>query len=559
VSDSITTGVAYSPDMLGRNRRTVYYVALVFGTTVFFTWAYNTGMAAWENDPQPVYRSLEIVIQSFTTTGYGEDAPWGSPQMHLLVIAMQFTGIGLILTAVDVFAVPWLSDVLAPTAPTAAPDAAGHVVVCVHTPRTDTFIGELDARDHEYVLVEPDAEHARHLHEAGYRVVNGDPESTETLANAGIGSAVAVVADAADDVNASIALAARDASPDVRVVTLVEDAELARYHRAAGVDDVLSPRQLLGESLAGEVPTTVTTDVEKSVPLGENFELVELTVADDSDLCGQTFAEAALRERFNVDVVGAWFDGTFETPVDPPDELTAGTRLLVVGESDQVDALRDAMGSTVREFMARPVVLAGYGDSGRAASEPFVPTSSPVTVLDIESKPDVDVVGDARDPDALERAGIGTASTLVLTVADDTTAVLATLIARELNPDLHIVVRATEEENVQKLYRAGADYVQSLETVSGRMLASTVFEEEETLAYDKQIRVVRTAATGLVGSTLVDEAVRTATGCTVVAVVRDDETITDFDPATFTFRAGDGVVVAGTDEAITRFDDRFGD
>lgn len=541
-----------------RTRRTVYYLALVVVTTMVFTGLYNSGMAVWENRPQPLYRSLEIVVQSFTTTGYGEDAPWQTPQMHLLVITMQLAGIGLILTAVDVFVVPWLRDALTPTAPEAVSDLRDHVVICEHTPRTDAFVTELDARDHEYVLVESDPDAARDLHEAGFRVVHGDPESTRTLENAGIESAIAVVADATDDANASIALAARDANPDVRVITLVEDAELTRYHRAAGADDVLSPRQLLGESLAGKVPTAVATDIEDSVAIGDDFELLELGIGEDSDFCTQTLAEAGLRERFGVNVIGAWFDGDFETPIDPDDELDSGTRLLVAGESEQVDALQEATVSTVREFPSRKIILAGYGDSGQAAFDELARTSSQLTVLDIEAKEDVDVVGDAREPDALQDAGLEEASALVLTVADDTTAIFTTLIARELNPDLQIVVRANEQADVQKLYRAGADYVQSLATVSGRMLVSTVFEDEEVLAYDKQIGVVRLPAAGLEGTTLVDAEVRTVTGGTVVATVRDGETITEFDPARFTFRSDDEVVVAGTDEAISRFERRFG-
>jgi Trk K+ transport system NAD-binding subunit len=556
-----------------RTRRTVYYLALVVVTTMLFTLVYNAGMAAWEGRPQPLYRSLEVVVQSFTTTGYGEDAPWQTLQMNVLMISMQLTGIGLILTAVDVFAVPWLRDALSPTAPASVSDVADHVLICEHTPRTDAFIRELDARDRPYVLVEADGEVAATLHEEGYRVVHGDPESTDVLRAAGVESARAVVADAADDTNASIALSVRDARPEVRVITLVEEAGLARYHRAAGADEVLSPRQLLGSSLANQVPTTVTADVADGVEVGDgegseilratgeagnDFELVEMTVAKDSDLHGRTFGEARLRERFGVNVIGAWFDGDFRTPVEMGDELAARTRLLVAGESSQIDALRDATASTVRRFAPQRVVVAGYGDSGRAAADALSGTGAELTILDAAEGDRIDVVGDARDPDALESAGIAEASALILTVGDDTTATFATLIARELNPDLYIAVRANEEDNVQKLYRAGGDYVQSLATVSGRMLASTLFEDEEVLAYDKRINVVRLPAGDLVGTTIAGERVRTETGCTVVGVVREGETVTDFDPTTFTLEPGDEVIIVGTDDATTRFERTFG-
>ena len=539
-------------------RRTVYYLALVAAATVVLTLAYSAGMAVWEGRPQPLYRSLEVVVQSFTTTGYGEDAPWQTPQMNVLVILMQVTGIGLILTAVDVFAVPWLRKTLSPTAPATLPDRDDHVVVCAHTPRTDAFIAELEARDQPYVLVEADQGRAQRLHEDGYDVIHGDPESTDALERAGVGAARAVVADADDDANASIVLAALDVAPEVQVVTLVEDAELAQYHSVAGADAVLSPRQLLGESLAAELPTAVTTSVDEGVVIGDAFELVELTVEEGSELCRHTFGEARLRERFGVNVLGAWVGSEFEAPVDPDTDLGAGTRLLAAGDPDRLGELREATASTVRPLSPQRVIVAGHGDSGQAAHDALNGTSSDVTVLDTEEKPGVDVVGDARDPEVLGEAGIEEASALLLMVGDDTAATLSTLIAKELNPDVQVVVRANEEENIQKLYRAGADYVQSLATTSGRMLVSTVFEAEDVLSYSKQISVVRLPAAGLAGTTVADAEVRSRTGSTVVAVVRAGETVTDFDPATFELRECDEVIVAGTDESTTEFDRVFG-
>ena len=538
-------------------RRTGFYFLLVIVTTLLFTVVYNTGLTLWEGRSQPLYRSLGVVIQSFTTTGYGEDAPWQTPQMNALMILMQFAGIGLILTAVDIFAVPWLRDTLSPTVPETTPDIEDHVVVCAYTPRTAAFITELDARDQPYVLVEPDIETASERYEDGYRVIHGDPESTDVLANARIGEAIAVVADGGDDTNASIALSARDAAPEIRVITLVSDAALRRYHLAAGVDTVLSPRQLLGESLAAQIPTTVTTEIESGIPIGDDFELIEIVVDDASEFAGRRFGEAGLREEFGITVIGAWFNGEFVTPVGPGDTLAAGARLLVAGEPKQVDELRAATAATVREFTTQRVLLAGYGDSGEAAAAALREAGGEVTVLDSTPGEAVDTVGDAREPEVLEAAGIETADALVVTVSDDTTAILATLIARELNPELEILVRANERAGVDKLYRAGADYVQSLAAISGRMLADTVFEDEEVLAYSKQVSVVRLPAGGLADTTLAAEAVRTETASTVIAVLRNGTTITDFDPRQFVFERGDDVVIAGTDDAIRAFEDRF--
>ncbi|MDS0475245.1 NAD-binding protein [Natrinema sp. 1APR25-10V2] len=542
---------------LWRSRRTRHYFALVVVTTVGSTLLYNYGMATWENDPQPLFRSLGIVFQSFTTTGYGEDAGWATPQMYALTIGLQLMGIGLILTAVDIFAVPWLRDTLAVTPPTAVTDVTDHVVICEYTPRGEAFVEELESRGREYVVVSSDEETATELHESDRRVVHGDPESTAVLESAGIERATAVVADSADDTNASIVLSAREANPDVRVVTLVEDRRLGEYHRIAGAEEVLSPRQLLGESLARRVPTAVTTAVDEGVEIGSDLELVEVSIAEGSDLCDKPAGEVGLRERFGVDGIGAWFDGTFESPIPRDRALQAGTRLLVAGEPERIEAFRTKATSTVRSFADRDVVIAGYGESGVAAAEALAGTNARVTVLDNVEKEGVDVVGDARDPAALREAGVDDAAAVIVTLDDDTTAVFAALVARDLNPSADVVVRANDAEDVRKLYRAGADYVQSLATVSGRMMASTVFEDEEVLAVDRGINVVRLPAGRLAGRTIVDAAVRSRTGCTVVAVVRDGETITAFDPSELVVEGDDEVILAGTDESVQSFEVQF--
>ncbi len=536
------------------SRRTVQYLALVTVTTAAFTIAYNVGMATWEDRPQPLIQSLEVVFQSFTTTGYGQDAPWETTRMNVLVIGMQLAGIGLILAAINAFVVPLFRTAFQTSPPTTAPDLENHVIICGYTPRTESFANELDARNREFVVVESDDESAGELYDADWTVVHGDPESVAVLERVGVETATAVVADAPDDVNASIVLSVREANPDVQVVTVVEDEELGAYHRIAGADEVLSPRQLLGESLAGRASTAITTTIDESVGIGEELELVEVSVAAGSDLCGRSIAECRFPERFGVTVVGAWLDGEFVSSIGPNVEVDTETRLLVAGDPSGIDELRSEAESTIRELSPQHVLIAGYGETGKAAADVFADTGSDVTVLDIEEKPDVDVVGDAREPEALRDAGVADASAVIVTVADDTTAIFATLIIRDLNPDVDLVVRATQDADVKKLYRAGADDVQSLATVSGRMMATTVVADEEALAFDERIRIVAVPVGDLAGHTLVAASIAERTGVSLLAVVRDGAVITNVDAQTFEFESGDELVLAGTDESISRFD-----
>ena len=537
-------------------RRTLYYLLILLGTTALFAGLYSTGMSVWEGRARPWYRSLEVVIQTFTTTGYGQDAPWKSPQMNLLVIVMQLTGIGFILSAVDVFVVPWLRAALRPTAPTSIAEVEGHVVVCGYTPRVEVFVAEMEARGRDYVLVEPDPDRAATLHEQEHRVMRGDPTDPDVLGRAHLSTARAMVTDVTDDENASIVLAAREVSADARIITLVEDASLARYHRAAGADVALSPRRLLGRSLASKVPLAAAANIEEAVTAHGDLDVAEVAITRHSPLHGRSLAEIAPNAQFDVRVVGAWIDGAFTTPVDPDRVLREDIRLFVAGPSARIADLREAWAPYVRAFTAQSILLAGYGDSGHTVESSLRAVDADVTVLDLEEQDGVDVVGDVRDPDVLRAAGIEAASTLVVAVDNDTVATFAVLIARELNPNLQILVRAQEPGAVRNLYRAGANFVQALPTVCGRMLAAIVFEDETQSHHDHPLNVVRLSAERAAGRTRGDIDPDTQTNSTILAVVRDEDFLTEIG-ADFVFESGDEMIVAGTDEGLQQLEDRL--
>ncbi len=127
---------------------------------------------------------------------------------------------------------------------------------------------------------------------------------------------------------------------------------------------------------------------------------------------------------------------------------------------------------------------------------------------------------------------------------------------RDLSPETEVIARVEEAQSTQKMYRAGADYVLSLATVSGRMIASTILEDEDVLSLDQQIEVVRESAPELVGQTIGEARIRTRSGCTVVGIERDGEVIPDVGPDV-RVESGDELIIAGTDDGIRRFNELY--
>ncbi|MFB6179434.1 MAG: TrkA family potassium uptake protein [Halorientalis sp.] len=541
--------------MSRRRRRALYYLSVIFGLVVLYTLVYMWGMRVLEGRPRSFVHSLLIVIQTFTTVGFGEDAPWATTQMELLMISMMGTGVFVIFMALPLFVAPWIEERLSTTPPTGPVELTDHVVICSYTSRTQKLTEELDIVDIPYVVIVTDRDQAVELFEADVPVLHGEPETRETLEHAGIGDAQAVVVDVDDETNPSVALTANGIAPETTLITFVEDPEASIYHRYAGADHVFSPRTLVGESLAKKVTGGITADVGDAIEIGEDFEIAELPVQSGSELTSKTVAQSGIREQTGANVIGAWFRGEFVSPPSPDSVIDEQTILLVAGHESQLETLKELTLSEKRTRKGGKVVIGGYGEVGSTIDEALSAAGIATVTIDREEMDGIDFVGDMTDQDDLREAGVEDASTVILALPDDTLTVFATLVVRELDPEVEIMARADETESVRKLYQAGADYVLALATVSGRMLASTILGED-VISLDQQIEIVRFESDGLAEETLAGADIRARTGCTVIAVERDGEVLTNIGPD-FEIQFGDNLVVAGPDDSIARFSKTF--
>src|ERR1041385_3674096 len=81
------------------------------------------------------------------------------------------------------------------------------------------------------------------------------------------------------------------------------------------------------------------------------------------------------------------------------------------------------------------------------------------------------LVRDATLEETLREAGVSVARGLAACLPDDADNVYVVLTARDLNPKLHIVARAAEEQAEAKLMRAGANHVVAPTIIGGHRMA----------------------------------------------------------------------------------------
>ncbi|WP_129126215.1 cation:proton antiporter [Geomonas oryzae] len=128
---------------------------------------------------------------------------------------------------------------------------------------------------------------------------------------------------------------------------------------------------------------------------------------------------------------------------------------------------RDGVEAPDEVHGAGRAVVVGYGPTGKTLArllaengiEPFVVEMNLQTVRRLQKEGTAALYGDVTLRDTLEAAGVASAVALVLTSAGMQGEEDVIKLARELNPEVRILARATYLRDVPGLYRAGADAV----------------------------------------------------------------------------------------------------
>jgi voltage-gated potassium channel len=133
--------------------------------------------------------------------------------------------------------------------------------------------------------------------------------------------------------------------------------------------------------------------------------------------------------------------------------------------------------------LKKHVVVCGYGRNGRQAcqqlasgNESFVVIESDPVIIESmrnESKL-LFVEGDATQDEVLAEAGLERAKALITALPSDASNVFVVLTAREMNPSLKIISRASDDASEHKLKRAGADNVIMPDKIGGTHMAALV-------------------------------------------------------------------------------------
>ncbi len=200
-----------------------------------------------------------------------------------------------------------------------------------------------------------------------------------------------------------------------------------------------------------------------------------------------TIATVGFEEVHQLDNTGMWFTsflvifsiGIFAYAV------TTFTRYIVEGVFR--NSYKDSKVNRKIEKLSDHVVICGYGRNGSQAAAELIEhgekiviiESDPVLVQGLRETPGMLYVeGDATDEDILKMANIKDAKAMITSLPADADNLFAVLTAKDINPNLIIISRASADNSDVKLKRAGATNVIMPDKLGGKQMAKLVVQPD---------------------------------------------------------------------------------
>jgi len=223
------------------------------------------------------------------------------------------------------------------------------------------------------------------------------------------------------------------------------------------------------------------------------------------------------------------------------------------------------------EKMDQHYIVAGYGRIGHRIAEVLQKADIPIVVVENRSSSIQRVLedgllyveGDAQDENILKQAGIDRAKGLICTLSSDQDNVFVTLIARDLNPNIFILVRTNQHQNTKKILRAGANKVISPYEIGADRMANVILRPNVDQFMDRilggagqdhvfdEVRIYE--GSELAGKTLAEAQIRQKYFVVIIAIIPESKQKIRFNPGSDDkISVGDSLIVLGDIQRIRK-------
>ena len=220
------------------------------------------------------------------------------------------------------------------------------------------------------------------------------------------------------------------------------------------------------------------------------------------------------------------------------------------------------MENSIKELQQH-VIICGFGRNGKESAQILHNNNIPFVVLEEKNELEKDIEfdvpyfmkGDATKDEVLLEAGIKNARALIITLPLDADNLFVVLTAKQLNPGIKVISRASQDSSVKKLKIAGADNVIMPDKIGGAHMATLVMlpDVAEMLSImgtqsNKAFRVAEIQSNKNISLGELD--LWNKTNCTILGIKNPGNHYTINPGTSYHINPGESLIVMGSDEQI---------
>ncbi len=220
------------------------------------------------------------------------------------------------------------------------------------------------------------------------------------------------------------------------------------------------------------------------------------------------------------------------------------------------------------DALSEHFIVCGYGRIGKHICETLKENGKPFVVVEIDDQKIEELVdkhylfvhGDATNDEVLKKARIEKARGLASVLKTDAENVFTVLSAKQMNPDLYVVTRSTDEATTPKLKKAGADrvietYEISASRISQVLLRPNVMDFIDGVARNKNLTISLEEieigeGSSLNGVTLIQSPIRKKLDIIIIAIYKKNGEFLYNPHAQTVLEAGDILIAIGETKSL---------
>ncbi|GLB52134.1 potassium transporter TrkA [Neptunitalea chrysea] len=221
------------------------------------------------------------------------------------------------------------------------------------------------------------------------------------------------------------------------------------------------------------------------------------------------------------------------------------------------------------------VIICGYGRNGKQAAEKLKAYKRPFVIVERDEEitnqiPDdfLYILGSANEDEFLLSAGVDRAGCLITALPDDASNLFIVLSARQLNKNLNIISRASNETSLKKLQLAGANKTVMPDKIGGDHMAAMVVLPDlvhfmDQLAFEGKSLInleeisIDDISRGHKITSILDLDIRKRTGCNVIGYKKPNGEYIVNPESTLLLESHSKLIVLGRPEQILKLNELF--